>query len=62
MEIQNSEFWKQKNSEEQIIEKHFNPITYLPLVRNFVDKINIQITNEMYQPIAFADSKTIVTL
>ena len=53
---------KHKKPEEQMIEKRFSPMTYLPLMSNFVDKIDIQLTNEMYQPITFPDSKTLVCL
>lgn len=47
---------------EKIIEKRFDPIVYLPIMTNYMDTINIQLTNEFYKPIPIKDSKTIATL
>ena len=43
------------------IEKHFEPIIYLPLANNYIDLIQLQLTNEFYEPIHIRDSKTLVT-
>jgi len=44
------------------IEKRFEPIIYLPLANNYIDLIQLQLTNEFYEPIHIRDSKTLVTL
>lgn len=46
----------------KISEKHFNPISYHPVSTNVIDMIHMQLTDEHYNPIKTADSKTIVTL
>ena len=47
---------------DEIIEKHFNPIVYLPVMHNYIDMIQIQLTDDLHQPLPIKDSKTIVTL
>ena len=46
----------------EIVEKLFNPIVYLPIMSNYIDMIQIQLTDELHQPLPIKDSKTIVTL
>jgi len=46
----------------KIIEKRFDPMVYLPVMTNYMDTINIQLTDESFKPIPIKDSKTIVTL
>lgn len=45
-----------------INEKRFDPIIYLPLRSNFIDSINIQLTDTEYNPVEIDDCKTIITL
>ena len=51
-----------KQSSKQIIEKRFHPISYHPVARNTIDQIHVQLTDEVYQPIAINDVKTMLTL
>ena len=50
-----------KDSEEALIEKWFEPIVYQPLMKQYIDKIKIQILNSDMLPQTMRD-KTIVTL
>jgi len=45
-----------------INEIRFDPIIYLPLKSNFIDTIDIQLTDSDYHPVKMNDSKTIITL
>ena len=51
-----------KASTQRIIEKRFHPISYHPLPRNIIDRINLQLVDDDYLPIVIEDVKTIVTL
>ena len=51
-----------KGNEKTIIEKRFHPITYNPVKRSYIENIQIQIVNEIFNPIFINDSKTIVIL
>ena len=51
-----------KRSKELITETRFYPISFHPIIRNSIDMIEIQVTDEHYKPIQIKDSKTIVTL
>ena len=43
-----------------IIEKRFEPISYIPVARNYIDTIRIQITDDNHYLVHFKDSKTII--
>ena len=45
-----------------MMEKRFDPIVYLPLMTNFIDTVELQLTNEDYFPIKIDDNKTLVCL
>ena len=45
-----------------IVEKRFNPISYIPLQRSRLDFIHLQLVDEKYRPVKIKDSKTLVTL
>jgi len=47
---------------EKIIEKRFDPLVYLPIMSNYMDTLDIQLTDESFKPIPIKDSKTIATL
>ena len=51
-----------RNTGAEIAQRHFNPIVYLPVMSNYIDMIQIQLTDELHQPLPIKDSKTIVTL
>ena len=51
-----------KATETTLIEKVFEPIIFLPVISNIISMIELQLTNEFYQPVPISDSKTIVTL
>ena len=46
----------------EMIEKRFHPVIYLPVSTNIIDSIQMQLTDEMRQPVQIFDSKTIVSL
>lgn len=57
------EFVHDDNGDEKvIIEKRFQPISYHPVKRTYIENIQIQMVNEMFKPIFIRDSKTIVVL
>ena len=45
-----------------IIEKRFQPLSFLPVLRNYIDTISIQLVNEDQQQITAKDVKTVVVL
>ena len=45
-----------------IIEKRFQPLSFLPVIRNYIDNISIQLVNEAQQQITAKDVKTVVVL
>ena len=45
-----------------IIEKRFEPMTYFPIMRNYMDQITVTIMNVFSKPISIKDSKTILIL
>ena len=45
-----------------LIEKRFYPIVYLPLMSNTIDMLQLQVTDNRYNPVKFADSKTLMCL
>ena len=47
---------------EDIIEKRFQPLTFVPVKRNYFDTISIQLMNEHHQQITAKDIKTVVVL
>ena len=49
-------------SQDKVIEKRFQPITYLPLMTNNIDMIHLQITNLNYEPVNLQDCTTIICL
>ena len=51
-----------KPSKKTVIEKRFEPISYLPLMSNNIEMIQIQITDEDYDPLYLLDYTTIVCL
>ena len=51
-----------KPKEKAFIEKRFEPIMYVPLLHNSIDKIHLQLTTEDDEPINITDSKTLVCL
>ena len=51
-----------ERSAQSVIEKRFEPITYLPLMTNNIDMIHLQITDANYEPVNLQDFTTIVCL
>ena len=51
-----------ERSKETVIEKRFQPITYLPLKSNSIDMIQLQVTDINYEPVNLPDATTIVCL
>ena len=51
-----------KNSNESMAEKHFDPISYIPVRINTIDMIHFQLVDDTYEPVDIKDSKTLVTL
>ena len=45
-----------------LCEKRFQPIMYLPVKSNSIDMIQLQLTDDYYNPICINDSKTVVCL
>ena len=45
-----------------IIEKRFQPLSFLPVLRNYIDRISIQLVNEEQEQITANDVKTVVVL
>lgn len=45
-----------------IVEKRFHPLSFLPVVRNYIDTITIQLVNEDQEQITAKDVKTVVIL
>ena len=57
------EFVHDDNGNEKIIiEKRFQPISYHPVKRSYIENVQIQIVNEIFNPVFIRDSKTIVIL
>ena len=56
------EFIHQYNYKYDIVERRFQPISYIPIARNYIDTIGIKLTNETYHPIKIKDSKTILII
>ena len=46
----------------EIIEKRFQPLSFVPVMRNYIDTITIQLVNEEQQQITAKDVKTVVVL
>ena len=51
-----------KVKDEEITERRFDPVMYLPAMTNNIDMIQLQLTDEKYQPLDLKVSKTIVCL
>lgn len=51
-----------KEKAESVREKRFEPVVYLPLMSNYINMIEIQVTDENYEPIDLKDFTTIVCL
>ena len=51
-----------KSKGQTLIEKHFDPIMYVPLLNKSIDRIQLQLTTDDYQPINISGSKTLVCL
>lgn len=51
-----------KYTNEPTIMKHFQPISFHPVIRNYIDTIELSLVNETYEVINIKDSKTLVTL
>ena len=45
-----------------LYEKRFEPIVYLPVKSNYIDMIQLQLTDDNYDPVVIKDSKTLVCL
>ena len=45
-----------------LYEKRFEPIVYLPVKSNYIDMIQLQLTDDSYKPVSIKDSKTVVCL
>ena len=56
------EFVHENANDQSISEMRFDPIIYLPLKTNFIENINIQITDTNYKPVEIKDCKTMITL
>ena len=56
------EFIHDKEDEYGIIHKRFEPISFIPVAKSYIDTIHIKITNASFQPITIRDSKTILVL
>ena len=46
----------------QITEQRFDPIVYLPLMTNYADMIQLQLTDSDYNPVTIPDYQTVVCL
>ena len=51
-----------KPKSKYIVQKHFQPLVYLPLLHRTISVINLKLTNAEYQPIKINDYTTIVCL
>ena len=51
-----------KPKDVRVIVKHFQPIVYLPLMTNNINMIEMQLTDENYDPVEIDDCTTIVCL
>lgn len=56
------EFMHEFNKENVIIEKRFEPISYIPVAQNYIETIGIKLTNDKYIPIKIVDSKTVLVI
>lgn len=56
------QFLHNKTDSNGIIVKRFEPLSFLPILSNFIDQVEIKITNIHDKVINFLDSKTIVLL
>ena len=45
-----------------IIEKRFHPISYNQVKRYYIDNLQIQVVNELFEPVFIKDSKTVVII
>ena len=45
-----------------IIEKRFQPLSYIPIIRNHIDTITVKLVNEDETAIAAKDVKTVLVL
>ena len=46
----------------RIIEKRFHPISYNPVKRSYIENLQIQVVNELFEPVFIKDSKTVVII
>lgn len=47
---------------EELSVKHFDTISYVPLIANRIDNIHVQLVNDMIETVKIKDTKTLVTL
>ena len=51
-----------RGSDESLTVKHFESISYIPLMVNRIDSIHMQLVNDMIEYVKVKDKKTLVTL
>ena len=56
------EFIHDLNAKQAIIEKRFEPLSYIPIAKQFIPQIHIAIVNQRGVPISIKDTKTVATL
>lgn len=47
---------------EKIIEKRFQPISYVPITRNYISNMKIRLVNKLFHPVTMKDVKTLLIL
>lgn len=55
------DFVHQSTNKEMSV-KHFDTISYVPLMTNRIDQIHMQLVNDMMEPVKVQDAKTLITL
>ena len=56
------EFIHDLNAKQAIIEKRFEPLSFIPIAKKFIPQIHIVIANQLGAPISIKDTKTVATL
>ena len=56
------DFVHDKKGDDKIIEKRFQPISYVAVSRNFINSITIRLVNELFHPVTLKDAKTVLIL
>ncbi len=56
------DFIHNRKDNEKIIEKHFQPISYVPITRNYISNMKIRLVNKLFHPVTMKDVKTLLIL